>query len=109
GDRVVAVLPNCPQAVIAVLAVTSLGAVWSCCGPDFGPRGILERFTQLAPKVIFHVDGYQYGGQRFDRRAEMRNILAQLPSLEHVINVPYLDPADRTELAPGTKFWGDLL
>jgi acetoacetyl-CoA synthetase len=108
GDRVVAVLPNSPQAVIAVLATTSIGAIWSCCGPDFGPTGILERFSQLTPKVIFYVDGYQYGGKRFDRKPEMGQILAQLASLEHVIAVPYLDPDDRTVLAPNTVFWDDV-
>ena len=108
GDRVVAVLPNSPQAVIAVLATTSLGAIWSCCGPDFGPTGILERFAQLAPKVLFYVDGYQYGAKRFDRKPEMRHILAQLPSLERVIAVPYLDADDRTVLVPNTTFWDDL-
>jgi len=108
GDRVVAVLPNSPQAVIAVLATTSLGAIWSCCGPDFGSRGVLERFSQLTPKVIFYVDGYQYGGKRFDRKPEMQHILAQLDSVEHAIAVPYLNPDDRTVLAPNTRFWDDL-
>jgi acetoacetyl-CoA synthetase len=109
GDRVVAVLPNGPQAVIAVLATTSIGAIWSCCGPDFGPRGVLERFSQLAPKVIFYVDGYQYGGKRFDRTTDMRQILAQLSTVEHAISVPYLDPGARVSQSPNTKFWGDLL
>jgi acetoacetyl-CoA synthetase len=108
GDRVVAVLPNGPQAVIAVLATTSIGAIWSCCGPDFGPRGVLERFSQLAPKVLFYVDGYQYGGKRFDRTPEMRQILAQLSTVEHAISVPYLDPGARVALSPNTKFWDDL-
>jgi acetoacetyl-CoA synthetase len=109
GDRVVAVLPNCPQAVIALLATASVGAIWSCCGPDFGPTGILERFSQLAPKVIFHVDGYRYGGKRFDRRAELRRILAELPTLEHVVLVPYLDRRDPSPLAPHTRIWDELM
>ena len=75
GDRVVAYLPNMPEAMIAMLATTSIGAVWSSCGPDFGTRGVLDRFSQLAPKVIFCVDGYQYGGKPFDRRAEVREII----------------------------------
>lgn len=108
GDRVVAVLPNTPHAVIGLLAASAIGATWSCCGPDFGPTGIVERFAQLEPKVIFHVDGYRYGGKRFDRKPELRGILARLTSLEHVICVPYLDPADRTALAPNTHFWEDL-
>jgi len=109
GDRVVGVLPNCPQAVVAVLATTSIGAIWSCCGPDFGPTGVLERFSQLAPKVIFYVDGYRYGGKPFDRKEEMRQILARLESLEHAIAVPYLDPTDRTPLVADTTFWDELL
>ena len=107
-DRVVAVLPNSPQAVIAVLATTSIGAVWSCCGPDFGPTGVVERYGQLQPKVIFYVDSYQYGGKIFDRKAEMRQILAQLDSIEHVIAVPYLSRTDRTALVPRTIFWDEL-
>lgn len=108
GDRVAAVLPNSPQAVIAMLATAAIGAIWSCCGPDFGPVGVLERFQQLEPKVIFYVDGYQYGGKRFDRKPYMREILAKLGTLEQVIAVPYLDRDDRTALAPNTVFWPDL-
>ena len=108
GDRVVAVLPNSPEAVVAVLATTSIGAVWSCCGPDFGPKGVLERFAQLAPKVILYVDGYRYGGKSFDRKPEMQQIMAQLTTLEHAIAVPYFDRADRTQLFASTTFWDDL-
>jgi acetoacetyl-CoA synthetase len=108
GDRVVAVLPNSPEAVIAVLATTSIGAVWSCCGPDFGPTGVVERYGQLQPKVIFYVDGYQYGGKAFDRRVEMRQVLEQLGSIEHAIAVPYLSRDDRRALVPGTLFWHEL-
>src|SRR5450631_1733180 len=62
GDRVAGVLPNAPPAVIATLATASIGAIWSCCGPDFGTKGVLERFSQLAPKVFIYVDEYRYGG-----------------------------------------------
>ena len=109
ADRVVAILPNCPQAAIGLLASASIGAVWSCCGPDFGPTGILERYTQLAPKVILYVDGYQYGGKRFDRRAEMRHILKELSSIEHAILVPYIDRDGPSAPAPGTLLWEELL
>lgn len=108
GDRVVAVLPNSPQAVIALLATTAIGAIWSCCGPDFGPVGVLERFRQLEPKVIFYVDGYRYGGKRFDRKPSMREILPRLTTIEHFIAVPYLEQHDRTVLVSGTVFWPDL-
>ena len=108
GDRVVAVLPNSPEAVIAVLAAASIGAIWSCCGPDFGPTGIVERYAQLQPKVIFYVDGYQYGGKTFDRREQMRQVLTQLGSIEHVIAVPYLSRSDRSALVANTLFWDQL-
>ena len=109
GDRVAAYLPNIPEAVIAMLATTSIGAIWSSCGPDFGPRGVLDRFTQLAPKVLFCVDGYQYAGKPFDRRPDVREFLRQLKSIEHVVYLPYLDREDRTPLSAHTLFWNDLL
>ena len=80
GDRVVAYLPNSPEAVIAMLATTSIGAIWSSCGPDFGTVGVLDRFAQLAPKVLLCVDGYQYGGKPFNRKPEVEKIIAKLPS-----------------------------
>ena len=83
GDRVAAVLPNAPEAAIAMLATTSIGAIWSCCGPDFGTKGVLERFRQLAPKVFIFVDEYRYGGKSYDRSAEMRDILEGLDTVEH--------------------------
>ncbi|MFI4884906.1 MAG: acetoacetate--CoA ligase, partial [Steroidobacterales bacterium] len=92
GDRVVAWMPNIPQTVVAMLAATAIGAIWACCSPDFGERGVLDRFAQLSPKVLFCIDGYRYGGRAFDRRAELARILAGLPSLRQVIYLPYLDP-----------------
>ena len=114
GDRVVAYLPNIPEAVIAMLATTSIGAIWSSCGPDFGTRGVLDRYSQLTPKVLFCVDGYQYGGKPFDRKPEVQKILGQLPSIERVIYLPYLNRNDRAPLTPhavrpNTVFWNDLL
>jgi acetoacetyl-CoA synthetase len=94
GDRVVAYLPNSPEAVIAMLAAVSVGAIWASCGPDFGVRGVVDRFVQLAPKIAFCVDGYLYGGKAFDRRPEVSAILSQLPTLEQVIYVRHLHPAD---------------
>ena len=108
GDRVVAYLPNIPEAVIAMLATTSIGAIWSSCGPDFGTRGVLDRYTQLAPKVLFCVDGYQYGGKPFDRKAEVQKLLGELPSIERVIYLPYLNREDRVPLTPNALFWDDL-
>jgi acetoacetyl-CoA synthetase len=109
GDRVAAYLPNIPQALIAMYATTSIGAIWTSCGPEFGTRGVLDRFTQLAPKVLVCVDGYQYAAKPFDRRGELRSILGELPSIEHVISVPYLHPGEREPLGKHTLFWDDLL
>ena len=92
GERVVAWMPNIPQTMIAMLAATAIGAIWACCSPDFGERGVLDRFAQLSPAVLFCIDGYRYGGKPFDRRGELARILAGLPSVRHVIHLPYLDP-----------------
>ena len=89
GDRVAAVMPNLPETVIAMLATTSLGAVWSSCSPDFGPRGVLDRFGQIQPKVLFTVDGYTYAGKSIDLGGRLREILDQLPDLEKVVVLPY--------------------
>jgi acetoacetyl-CoA synthetase len=109
GDRVCAYMVNVPQTLVAMLATTSLGAIWSSVGPDFGTPGVLDRFSQLTPKVFFHVDGYQYAGKPFDRRGEVEKILAKLDTVEHVIQLPYLDPADPRRLTPKTLFWDELL
>jgi acetoacetyl-CoA synthetase len=109
GDRVVAYLPNSPEAVIAMLATASIGAIWASCGPDFGPRGVLDRFIQLAPKFAFCVDGYHYGGKPFDRRPELASILRALPSLEQVIYLRRLDPANDARLTANTLFWEEAL
>ena len=108
GDRVVAYMPNAPETIIAMLATTSIGAVWSSCGPDFGTRGVLDRYSQLAPKVMFCVDGYQYGGKPFERKAEVQKIIGQLESLRHVIYLPYLNRDDRQPLSSNTILWDEL-
>jgi len=109
GDRVVAVLPNTHHAAIAALATTSIGAIWSCCGPDFGAKGVLERFRQLTPKVIIYVDAYQYGGKYFDRSAELATIRQGLDSLEHAIYVPYVTQG-RTQAVPaGAHNWNEVM
>ena len=114
GDRVVAYLPNGPEALIAFLATASLGAVWSSCSPDFGPGSIVDRFAQIEPKVMFTVDGYRYGGKDFDRMEVVADVAAQIPSLERVIVVPYLSAApelatleERPKVAPPMT-WGQL-
>jgi acetoacetyl-CoA synthetase len=108
-DRVVAIMPNIPEALIGMLATASIGAIWASCGPDFGARGVLDRFSQLAPKVLLCVDGYQYGGKAFDRKAQLREIIGQLDSLRQVIYLPYLDRGDRQPLSAHTLLWDELL
>ncbi len=85
GDRVVAYLPNVPEAMAAVLACASLGAVWSSCSPDFGAQSVVDRFGQVEPKVLLAVDGYRYGGRDFDRRDVVRELRAAMPSVEHTV------------------------
>jgi acetoacetyl-CoA synthetase len=108
GDRVAAYLPNSPEALIALLATASLGAIWTSCSPDFGAHSVVDRFAQTAPRVLLAVDGYAYGGKTFDRRAEVAAIAAQLPSLESLIAIDYAGtgPADGGP-APVTR-WADL-
>ena len=85
GDRVVAYLPNIPEAVIALLAASSIGAIWSSCAPEFGSQSVLERFQQIEPKLLLAVPEYRYNGQRHDRRAVLASLQAQLPTLEQTI------------------------
>lgn len=91
GDRVVAYMPNIPQTLVALLAVTGAGAIWSSCAPDMGSAGVLDRFRQIEPKVLIAVDGYRYGGKDFDRRSVLKDLVEQLPTLEAVVFVPYLE------------------
>jgi len=91
GDRVAGYLPNCPETVIAMLAASSLGAVWSSCSPDFGLQGVLDRFGQIAPKVLFVTDGYRYNGRVFDMRDTVAGILAQLPDVQTCVVVPFVE------------------
>ena len=89
GDRVAGYLPNMPEAVIAMLATASIGAVWSSASPDFGVQGVVDRFGQIAPKVLFSADGYFYGGKRHDSIGRIARIAAQIPSIERIVVVPY--------------------
>ncbi len=92
GDRVVAYVPNIPEAIVAFLATASIGAVWSSCSPDFGPASVIDRFAQIEPKVLFAVDGYRYGGKDFDRRETVAQLQEAIPSLERTVVLPYLNP-----------------
>ena len=88
GDRVVACLPNVPEAVVAMLATASIGAIWASCGPDFGARGVLDRFAQLGPKVFLCATRYRHGGRVFSRINTMKGVIDGLTTLQHVIHVP---------------------
>jgi acetoacetyl-CoA synthetase len=99
GDRVAGMMPNRPETVAAMLATTSIGAVWSSCSPDFGERGVLDRFGQIEPKVLFTVDGYWYNGKEQRIGDKLRAIVDQLPSLKAVVVVPYLGQAKEVAAA----------
>jgi len=101
GDRVAGFMPNMPETVIAMLATTSLGAVWSSCSPDFGVQGVLDRFGQIEPKVLFCPDGYYYNGKIIDSRPRIAEFTAELPSLTKIVVVPYIEATpDVSAIAP---------
>jgi len=91
GDRVAGFMPNMPETIIAMLATASIGAIWSSSSPDFGIKGVLDRFTQIEPKVLFAANGYYYNGKKFDSLEKLNSILDQLPSVDHVVVTPYTD------------------
>lgn len=104
GDRVGAYLPNIPQAVVALLATASIGAIWTSCAPDFGARSVLDRLQQIEPAVLFAVDGYHYGGKDHDRTDVVAELRRELPTLRTVVHVPLLGgPAPE-----GALHWDDL-
>ncbi len=107
GDRVAAYLPNVPEAVVALLATASLGAIWSSCAPEFGTRSVIDRFSQIEPKVLLTIDGYRYGEREVDRTDELAAIRAALPSLATTVVLPYLR-ADATHI-PDVMTWADLV
>jgi acetoacetyl-CoA synthetase len=107
GDRVVAYLPNIPETLVAFLAAASLGAVWATCAPEFGPRSVIDRFGIVEPKVLLAIAGYRYGEKPIDRRAEVAEVRAALPTLEHVVHVPYAGGAD--DALPDAVEWDDLV
>ncbi len=109
GDRVVALLPNVPEAVIGLLASASLGAIWSSCSPDFGARSVIDRFAQIEPKVLIACDGYGYNGRAFSRAKMVDEVVAALPGLSAVVLVDVLDDqAEPPELPVPIVRWNDL-
>lgn len=110
GDRVVAYLPNVPETAIAMMATVAIGAVWSSAAPEFGVTTVTERFAQIEPKVLLVADGYRFGGRDFRRDEEARQIAAALPTVKHVVWLPYLQPESTPprELR-GALLWSDLV
>ncbi len=106
GDRVAAYLPNIPEAVAALLATASLGAIWTSCAPEFGTRSVIDRLAQVEPKVLLTIDGYRYGNRAIDRRAEVSEILAALPSVTATVVLPYIGPS--AAIVPDALSWAEL-
>ena len=105
GDRIAAYVPNIPEATYGFLAAASLGAIWSSCSPDFGAESVIDRFQQIEPSVLICVDGYQYGGKQFNKVPVVTEIVARIPSITHVILIPYLDEHISPEVIPGAELW----
>ena len=108
GDRVAGYMPNMPETVIAMLATTSLGAIWSSCSPDFGIQGVLDRFGQIEPKVLFCPDGYFYNGKVIETLGKTGEFLADLPSVKKTVVAPLID-ADRSAYPAGAVGWADFI
>jgi len=108
GDRVVSYMPNIPQSVIAFLATASIGAIWSSCSPDFGTSSVVDRFRQIEPKVLFAVDGYQYGGKTIDRRATISELQQALPTLQKTIVVPNVFKDVSAESYANAMLWQEM-
>jgi acetoacetyl-CoA synthetase len=109
GDRVAGWMPNCIETVVAMLATTSIGAVWSSCSPDFGVHGVLDRFGQINPKVLFTVEGYFYNGKCFDQLEKITELQKQLPSLEKLIVVPFTQSVNSIKKPNNSIFYHEFL
>ena len=109
GDRVVGFLPNIPETIIAMLATASIGAIWSSCSPDFGIKGVLDRFKQINPKFLISTNGYRYNGKSFDLTNKLNGILGELPSLEQVIIIPFIDDISKSSIKNGTCNYDDFI
>jgi acetoacetyl-CoA synthetase len=109
GDRVAGYFPNMPEAIAAMLATASVGAIWSSCSPDFGVQGVLDRFGQIEPRVLFTADGYWYNGKRVGVLDKVREIVAQLPSVQHTVVVPYLEEQPDVSKLPNAQRLADFV
>jgi acetoacetyl-CoA synthetase len=101
GDRVVGFMPNMPESIIAMLAATSIGAIWSSCSPDFGIKGVLDRFGQTRPRILFTADGYFFKGKAIDSLAKISKIIKEIPSIEKIVVVPYTQETPDLSNLPG--------
>ncbi len=108
GDRVGAFMPNIPETVIAMLATASIGAIFSSCSPDFGIDGVIDRFGQIEPKILFAADGYSYNGKSIDLLDRVRGIVDRIPTIEHVIVVPFIGTSDKLDGIRGAVTWADF-
>jgi len=108
GDRVAGFLPNCPEAIIAMLATSSIGAIWSSCSPDFGVNGVVDRFGQIEPKVLFACNGYLYNGKRIDSLPVITGIVDEIPSIEVAVVAPFLSDADGSMPTGNAVAWHDF-
>ena len=108
NDRVAGFMPNIPETIITMLATASIGAIWSSCSPDFGIKGVLDRFQQIEPKLIFAADGYLYNGKTIDCLSKLKNILTYLPSIKKTIIVPFAGDSN-TNVIKNSMLWNDFL
>ena len=108
NDRVVGFMPNIPETIITMLATASIGAIWSSCSPDFGIKGVLDRFQQIEPKLIFAADGYLYNGKTIDCLSKLKKILTVLPSIKKIIIVPFAGDSN-TNVIKNSMLWNDFL
>jgi acetoacetyl-CoA synthetase len=109
GDRVAGFLPNLPETIVAMLAATSLGAIWSSCSPDFGAHGVVDRFGQIRPRVLFCADGYRYAGKEIESLPRVREVRERIPEIERVVVVPYLREHPAINSIPSSVLWGDFV
>ena len=109
GDRVVAFVPNMPEALIGFLACASIGVIWSSCSPDFGLGAVVDRFAQIEPKVLFAVDGYRYGGKDYDRMEIVARLQEEIPTLEKTVILPYLKEEPDTSDLENVVYWDEML
>jgi acetoacetyl-CoA synthetase len=109
GDRVAGFVPDCPEAIVAMLAATSIGAIWSSCSPDFGVSGVVDRFGQIEPKVLFACDGYIYNGKRIDSLPVVADIVAAIPAIEATIVIPFLARGAEPAALDAAVAWDDFL